>query len=120
MRPVGWTVVRAAGGEKCQNRHFGLLTPQDVAPITRLTAEDRGAGDDARDWSKPLKSLRDWRFQVFKIRLFRKLKMGCWQTKTSRIQPATLTTPSTCCSHCSAITERAEPLPGNRRQVSVL
>jgi hypothetical protein len=39
----GLELGRGAEIEKCHFRHFRLLTPQKVAPITRLTAEDCGA-----------------------------------------------------------------------------
>lgn len=37
----------------------------------------------------------------------------------STITTATLTTPSTLCSHCSVISERADDLPGNRMRAYV-
>ena len=48
-RQTSLTVVRAGVREKCQIRHFGLLTPQRGRPYNPPIAEDRGDGDDAKD-----------------------------------------------------------------------
>jgi len=45
----GWTVGRPGVREKCQIRHFGLLTPRRGGPYNPPIAEDRGGGNDAKD-----------------------------------------------------------------------
>lgn len=48
-RQTGLTAVRTGVREKCQIRHFGLLTPRRGRPYNPPIAEDRGDGNDAKD-----------------------------------------------------------------------